>query len=327
MAFYGDEWPKKNHIIALDKNFVRYEFGDNENLNFIIAENLQTSCIDGAIGYLPSNRDKDNFDIWASMWLTRRKGSMPFLGAEIMNRMKGIINYRYLSGVGTNPKTALPLARDISKHHVYKLKHYYMLSRRDKYKIANIKTRILPQKPAGVPQTPLFQANGYDAVSSFINGAASRSIPLKDSWYINKRYFSHPIYRYLVWLISGAYEKSILVGREAVKDGVKILRIVDYIGNPDLLDGLYDAFAGLLDERGYEYIDFYIHGIDETHLRNAGFTLKNDLGGNVIPNYFEPFVPENIEIFGTSEAPCVRMCKADADQDRPNYSNPREFYE
>ena len=146
-------------------------------------------------------------------------------------------------------------------------------------------------------------------------------IPKKDEWYINKRFFSHPVYKYLVWKITGANESGLLVGREVEVNDAKILRIVDFLGNPNLLDGLYTEFRKMLEKNNYEYIDFYVYGIEDAHLENAGFILKTEEDRVIIPNYFEPFDQRNIEIYGTSEISNIRACKADADQDRPNFSH------
>ena len=316
MVFIRDEWPKKNHILSTNKDFFLYEFQNGDLLNFVIAVNRNTRCIDGMVGFYPASDIKETLDIWASMWLTRRKGSIPFLGLEIFNRMKQITGYRFLGGLGTNPETSLPLLKNKASHFGFKLKHYYMLSKQDDYKIAVIATIPDLARPEGMSRNTLNLVKSMTDISDRAMCATRYSVPLKNEWYINKRFFCHPIYEYIVWEIKADSGNGILVGREVELNGAKILRIVDFIGEQGLLDGLYDEFSAL--KQGYEYIDFLVHGIDEAHLTNAGFTLKTEQDGNVIPHYFEPFVQSNIEIYGTSEYPDVRMCKADADMDRPN---------
>ena len=81
-----------------------------------------------------------------------------------------------------------------------------------------------------------------------------------------------------------------------------------------------DAFLkNLLSETdGAEYIDFYCAGINEEDVYEAGFVEVNEEDGNIIPNYFEPFVQENIDIWVDSREYNSLFTKADADQDRPN---------
>jgi len=318
MGFIRDEWPKKNHILAENKDFFLYEFQNGQLLNFAVAIRRETGRIDGMMGYLRSSNTKETLDIWTCMWLTRRKGSIPFLGMEVMNRMKDMLHYRILCGIGTNPKTALPLAINKANHFAFMMKHFYRLSDYGDYKIAKIEIPIIPSRP-DVRQFTLKPVNTINEIRACVESVGKLSIPLKNTWYINKRFFCHPIYKYLIWaIIVSGEEKGVLIGREININGRKILRIVEFMGSQELVGGLYDAFGSLIDVNHYEYIDFYIFGIDDIHLENAGFTLRTAQDPNIIPNYFEPFVQENVDIYGTSEVPNVRMCKADADQDRPN---------
>ena len=200
MNFIADEWPRKNHILAVNKPFFLYEFQNGELLNFIIAVNRKTGLIDGIEGYLPSSDIKETLDIWTCMWLTRRSGSVPLLGLEILNRIKTITGYRYLSGVGTNTTTSLPLVKNKATHYEYKLKHFYRLSDCKEFKIAAITNRIIPVKPHGFSQLLLTPALDINDAKDCIEYASQFSIPLKNAWYINKRFFRHPIYKYLVWI-------------------------------------------------------------------------------------------------------------------------------
>ena len=70
-----------------------------------------------------------------------------------------------------------------------------------------------------------------------------------------------------------------------------------------------------------EYIDCLNYGIDENIFFNLGF-LKNNFDENlIIPNYFEPFVNQNIKIDVAIKCDFddYIIFKADADQDRPNF--------
>ena len=318
MNFLWDEWPKKNHILAENKRFFLYEFQNGTRLNFVIATHRDTGRLDGVIGYLPASDIKDPLDVWTCMWLTRRKGSMPFLGLEILNRMKDIIGFRCQIGVGTNSKTALPLAKNKANQYIYKMNHYYRLSGCEDYKIAKISSPVKLDRP-DVKQFTLEPIHSINGIEACLDDAGACSIPLKNAWYMNKRFFGHPIYTYLVWaIVDSGEKKGFLVGREIALHEKKVLRVVDFWGEQELVGGLFDAFGQLLNVGAYEYVDFYILGVDDVHLRNAGFVHKTEEDPNIIPNYFEPFVQSNIDIYGTSTIPDVRMCKADADQDRPN---------
>ena len=69
----------------------------------------------------------------------------------------------------------------------------------------------------------------------------------------------------------------------------------------------------------HEYVDIYEVGIEDEILENSGFLERVEKDVNIIPNYFEPFVQENIEIYYMSNCKDkFRMFKGDGDQDRPS---------
>lgn len=112
---------------------------------------------------------------------------------------------------------------------------------------------------------------------------------------------------------------SILIAREVECNGVKVLRIVDFIGDYTQLSEIGNAIKEEMNKNDYEYVDFYVGGFQLDAIEKAGFKLKTDDDLNCIPNYFEPFVQENttIHYFTTSEQDFL-IFKGDGDQDRPN---------
>ena len=103
--------------------------------------------------------------------------------------------------------------------------------------------------------------------------------------------------------------------------GSLAIRIVDFIGPSDALRGLRDQWSYLLQNLNAEYLDFYNAGIDGGDLLSSGFTRREAGDDIVIPNYFEPFSKENVEIDYMINAPTgqtYRIVKGDSDQDRPS---------
>ena len=148
-------------------------------------------------------------------------------------------------------------------------------------------------------------------------------IPHKDKNYFIKRYFNHPIYSYEVY---GIYFDnkviSLLVTREVAVGDSKILRIMDFLGDENALEYVSKSLYEIVVENNYEYVDFMSFGFDKDNLNKAGFD-KIDIESKAIiaPNYFAPFVQENIKInfmADTKEIEKLRICKADGDQDRPS---------
>ena len=68
----------------------------------------------------------------------------------------------------------------------------------------------------------------------------------------------------------------------------------------------------------YEYVDFYTLGFNEKYIESAGFRKREENCCNIIPNYFEPFERENVDIWVQYDNENTVFFKADGDQDRCN---------
>jgi hypothetical protein len=317
MNFYKKEW-HKNHILANDKEFFRYQHQVDNCVNFMLAINKETNSIEAAEGFIQYSRELK--DIAAVMWKTSSSASMPFLGVEVIKRLKEATRCRIYLGCGTNPKTAVPLQKNMLKHNVGRLKHYYLLADIDDFKIAvinkNRKTNFSSNN-----QNKLVEINYIKELQCNYNfEKESLSKPFKDEWYINKRYFNHPFYKYLIWAVQVKNNRfsAIVVAREIEFNSTKVLRIMDYLGDTNAFSGLGMEMKRLIKQNNYEYIDFYCTGIEKKSLNEAGFICKTDIDDNIIPNYFEPFIRKNIDIWYTSSDKNTLLFKGDGDQDRPN---------
>jgi hypothetical protein len=162
-----------------------------------------------------------------------------------------------------------------------------MLADCDDFKIAKIE--YFPNSKAGNINYKVVKLNTIDdvkqrfQVKKYINYT-----PYKDYWYIDHRFLSHPIYKYELYGVekNGAVDALIVLRRQEYQGRVAI-RFVDYIGERDLIVGI-------------------------------GFSMLSDDDTNIIPNYFGPFLQENIDIWADSLYKDSVFTKADADQDRPN---------
>ena len=103
------------------------------------------------------------------------------------------------------------------------------------------------------------------------------------------------------------------------------MRIVDYYGDESVLNDTLYHLKGIMDINNYEYIDMYCFGLKEEIILKAGFLkIQDQESKTIIPNYFEPFVQNNICLkFFTDfkDLKNLRVFKADGDQDRPNTVN------
>ena len=73
----------------------------------------------------------------------------------------------------------------------------------------------------------------------------------------------------------------------------------------------------MMNKYGCEYTDFYVSGFDDSFIIQAGFSCIEEDDENIIPDYFNPFLCQNITIWADGKVKNCLYCKADGDQDRP----------
>ncbi|MCR5686981.1 MAG: hypothetical protein K6G58_03065 [Lachnospiraceae bacterium] len=313
MAFIDTHW-RRGHILAADRDFFEYEMVVDGRVDFLIAKRHDSGTIDGVLGFLPCSHDPEKLDIWGVIWMTI-PGAEPMLGIQLKKRLMNIIGARCDLGVGANPKTSVPLLSRLCHYYTAKMKHYYRLADRDEYRIASVKDKIIPDfllsEASVVRIGNISELEGY-----YDSDYMENCIPYKDLWYYKRRFFDHPIYHYDVWGIDCGGRRAFMVTRIQECNSSTAVRIVDYAGE----QSLFGMIGGFLDSllKDNEYVDFYFDGFDEQYAKQAGMVSIDD-ADNIIPNYFSPYVCENVDIYVDSsnrEAKCL-FFKADCDQDRP----------
>lgn len=285
-----------------------------------IAVDRNTSEIEAIAGFICCSKGRpDKKDVWGSFWkVNEEHKNVTFLGIELMRRQLGLINCREHLGIGVNPITNAPIRRTAFKEKVQKMQHYYILNALlDEYHIAKIISKREGKK-ALKADVRIKRYDSIDDIKKDFNIEELDAIPFKDFWYINKRYYNHPYYKYQIYGIDSGEVDALLVVKEVEVNGSKVLRIVDYIGNQERFSLIGNWIQNLMKENLYEYVDFYTWGFEEKYIYDAGFILKDEVDENIIPNYFEPFLQKNVDIWVKYNSDKVLFCKADGDQDRPN---------
>lgn len=315
MRFIRDYW-SKTHILARDREIFEFQYVYGDEVCFVLSLDRETDEIEGVLGYIPYDTQGER-DIFTALWKVK-KGKNMFQGMELLYYLEENARCRYLFCAGINPDT-FSIYKYMKKE-ISSLSHYYMLNDLPDYRIAGIvKKRCAAPSAEGMQVRPV---SGFEELLAGLDRVCQETYPQKSAEYIKRRYFGHPEYSYLVFMISEKEERGFLFAREQEAEGRKILRIVDYIGSGRLFAGAGRFLYELMEREGYEYVDTLVYGMPQEVMEAAGFTQALENDGNVIPNYFEPFVRENvtIHIFFPKELP-VRMFKGDGDQDRPNFRN------
>lgn len=314
LANFIEMYFKKDHIYLKSQELLDYDFFYANSSNFYIATIGEQ--IIAVIGIIPYSCD-DKKDIFTSMWMTDvNNTASPVIGFQLFLELVKM-NYKSINAVSFRDEL-IPFYHRLG-FKVDKLKHYY------------IKNINLPDKIAKTDYTTL-QNNQNIKHKSIYDFYLTKEFISRDEFdqlnkntikksydYFVKRYKNHPFYSYKTFLSKSRNTfLSILVMRESSYFDSKVLRIIDFVGDINTLIGQYTFFQKIMRDYEYEYIDFMNYGIDEYILFSAGFKLVD--ADEIVPNYFEPFVQENIPLnfFTTYDLDKVWMFKGDGDQDRPN---------
>ncbi len=318
-----DLYWKKDHILSRDRKLFEYEYKIDEGVNFILAIDRKTGILEGFFGFIPCSMydNYDKKDIWGSMWMVRKGGNnISLLGIELAKRAKVYTNCRYHIGNGANKDTTIPLRKIFFKEKTDKMKQYYRYNHfMKKYNLfylqheENMDYKI-------EKNVEIFKINSMLEFEKYFNIEKYETIPFKDNWYVNHRFFSHPYYKYQLWGIKEekAEVEAIFVTRDVQYNNSKAIRIVDYYGKQELFGKTGCFWNDILKNDMYEYVDFYEYGFCKEALEDAGFILREDNDMNIVPNYYEPFLRENVESWIHFTDSNTLFFKADGDQDRPN---------
>lgn len=322
--FIHKEW-KRNHILSKSRDLFDWQYlNTNGKYNFVIAK--QNDKIKGVLGFIPSNRYdktfKNNYIIWLSLWKVSENNTIPGIGLKMIFYIKKIFKKHPIAVNGINDEVA-----NIYKALGFKvcsLNHFYVTNKNLEKKIISFPNNY---------SLPELNIKGYEWEKltkrklKYLNNPNYNSNDIfnkKTLNYILNRYLENHFYKYSVYKISdlNLQRYSFVVLRYDKLKNSKVIRIVDYIGDPKLLIVSGYGLNKLMINNAVEYTDFWSYGICENIMYTLGFK-KVDNENIIIPNYFEPFVKKNVSInfaYQNPEFPkqYPLTFKGDGDQDRPN---------
>lgn len=319
MTFISNYWGNPNHILATDKDFFLYEYCPNGYPNVYIAVEKKSKNIAAmqCMYFYEKQIVPGKTDMSTGMFLANPTCRVPFIGMELHKRVLKDLNPRSYIAPGVNVKTSAPLIKRLLHHRVERMKQFYIPGNVTDTHIAKYASFTQKKTSFKNVQKKLVRFESAESMYyHFDDSSFQHRKPYKDKWYVNRRYFSHPIYRYELYGIS---DKTVLVCREVSVEGSKAFRIVDILGDPAQIRFVGEALKELITVNNYEYIDIYEQQMNDRDLLDAGFIERTENDDNVIPNYFEPFLQKNIEIWVNRRDDYTFCFKADGDQDRPNH--------
>lgn len=314
MQFINDFW-KEDHILATSKEMFDYQYYDQAagRYNMVISkdDNNELECV---LGFIPTSRfnkalvKKDV--LWLSLWKSRENASNPFIGIMVYSFLRQ--NYEH-SFIATNGMS--DIAEQLYEHlgfEVQSLHHLYIANPTiDDFKIAyNPK---FSDNNTGL----LFELELVDSVE-IQSVSRHETTCYKDSTYLVNKYLNHPYYVYSFFNIPE--EDLIIVCREIIINNRKVLRIIDFYGQPSSLVRVSKSLESFIIKNNYEYVDILI-STDISSSIQSKFILNNIDSTTIIPNYFEPFDSRNVEVKFAMHPKLMDgyfVTKGDGDQDRPS---------
>ena len=324
MSFLLNNWDNK-HILANNKEYFSYQFKNQKKLNIVICINRKNNQIHALHSFIEYSKKKIKKNICGSIVCVDKKQFIPpFLGMEIFKRMLSITKPKTYFGIGTNPKTLIPLIKKYLGHHTGTMDHYYILNqniKKNNFRIAKINELKFSKndikKDKNLKITEIFESK---KVKLFIDLSFQfKNLPYKDFRYIKKRYFDHPFFNYRFFCLDkkDKQKKGILICRVVKRNSKSALRIIDFIGNIEILYSINQLCQNILLKENHEYVDLMCVGIKANHLKKSGFIHKSKNDKNIIPDYFQPFIKKNVLIWYEKNQKNLILFKGDADQDTP----------
>lgn len=313
MRFIDEHW-KKDHILSRDRKLFEFQHVWVEEVSFVLSETAQGE-LDGILGYIPY--DSNDRDVMLAVWKTL-KTEDAMLGVKILQFLQGDPRVKELSAPGINSKTQ-SIYRFLGIR-TGKMRHWYRLRQAGPYKIAFIDNAEIPSVPAGQQDISIKEYYSFETVKSEFgleDCLRRENRPYKSLHYIERRYFHHPAFQYLKFGLQNGEKRLLLLFRIQPCNGSNALRLIDGIGDLELLFYSAKAIDQLMERLDCEYVDLYETGLEEKLLRIGGWKLTDETS-NIIPEYFSPFEQRNIDIYYMSTIPNAVLFKGDGDMDRPN---------
>lgn len=313
MRFIDQYW-KKGHILALNRELFEWQYTNDQIVNMVIGIDHEGN-IQGILGFIPYGNGSDK-DIALALWKANQVKS--FLGIRLLAYLKKEVPHRNIVCTGINLETTSKIYLQMGMT-IGTMTQWYRLSSVEKFKIAKVEYSEIPK--VGLSKNSLQQLKSFEETKEFFElyGIDEGHVPFKSAAYICKRYFNHPIYKYLIYGVKGENGKNcaLIVLRIQEYRDAKTVRFVDCVGSASVIQTITTELDQIMIDHGAEYIDLYETGLNPEKLKEAGWIPVKE-SGNIIPNYFSPYEQRIIDIhYCTSDKNAV-LFRGDGDQDRPS---------
>jgi hypothetical protein len=322
IRFIDEQW-KPGHVLGAWRPLLDWQHRDPDGrgYSFVVARRRRDAAVLGIIGYIPTRRFDpalaDHNVIWLTTWKVRDDSGVAGLGIQLLQHLTRTEPHVAVGALGLTPST-LPIYSALG-YRVGELEHYvHPNAAVDMFELAALRSgpATIARDGARLEVLRLTRDSEFGAI---VWASGEAGVPRKTPEYFRRRYAHHPVYSYIVVaVVEDGAAVGLLAARVAEHDGRRALRIVDFIGSPEVLARTGPPVQALLEEAGAEYADVYNVGIDADVFARAGFARVDPEGPDIVPDHFEPFERQNVRLRFSFKGSQPVIFKGDADQDRPN---------
>jgi len=338
LRFLQEHW-RADHIFVTNPELMRWQHespdAPGRAITFVLGRRInadESSEILALLGYIPFRRfdpEANWTELSLAIWKIRDDAGTPGLGLQLLKTIQRNLTPALICAIGTSQ-----VVRPIYKALGYKVG---ALSQAALFPVsATLGETVATGVPAiarrtigedaGVVIRPVIGESLPDGILiATVNTLSNENLPRKSWNYLLNRYVRHPYYEYEIRTVtSDGHLRAILVWRRVLAPTGYILRIVDVIGDANVLARCGATLRRELVTANCEYMDLMHWGVSSEALRSGGFVSPEDHPELVLPNYFEPFERRNVEIeiaFRIDPKLAdkrIFLYRADSDQDRPN---------
>ncbi|MDC0125104.1 hypothetical protein OAI09_01290 [Candidatus Pelagibacter sp.] len=320
MSFIKTNW-LDTHILGHDKKFFNYLYLNDDKLQFILAIDA-TNKIKGILGFIQYSPKNAEQDIFLALWKVIPNQNDPMLGIKLIDYLKKKIPHRYIHCIGVSKET-IGIYKFLG-YQTGKLDHYVVFNPKCKRHLIS-KPPLLIKKIAINSRYKFLKTKNINplilklSISNFYH----KKIPFKSLKFLSHRYEYHPYFSYIFYEV---LYKNLFIGfvvlRKVSYKNSQALRIIDIISADKNILKIIMNIPIILKNSDCEYIDVYVSGINKKILLNNNFKLVSNAKNIIVPNHFEPYKRDNIEIiFASSFTKKIIFFKGDGDKDHPRLYN------
>lgn len=313
LEFIRQEW-SSDHVFLRYQELFEWQHRSGNELTFILAEN--SGRVEAILGYIPSSHwsyQHQHKTVSLAIWKAGGANTTPGIGLHLLSELRRVERPDRIAAIGVS-KIALRI-----------------------YEKLQFLTGVMSQFAAG-PMVAEYRATN-EPVASRSSRMEVKSLALKDTpnfknlypfrycefrneEYIVNRYELHPTYSYEAYSWKHREQSCVTIHRTIGTGSLTISRIVDVIGDRNMISNLGFELHDLAVGKGWDYIDLVCFGHDAKKMEDGGFVDRFKFPDLVLPHHFEPFENNNVDLTfavkSYSGSGPGYLYLADSDQDRPN---------